>query len=149
MIGMNVWWVYLAPQNIPRAIVLTLGNKVILFRIVLWCNYTYSEVSAKDNVGMVRNTQLTRMVRMMNISKSWCVAMYNAARRTIFHGFKTKKAGVAENLKMFLFRNFLPMTTNVCKTHKDKKAHVRIKCLDHEPVCACVCVCACLCELVC
>ena len=32
MIGVNVWWVYLAPQNIPRAIsVLTLGNKVILY----------------------------------------------------------------------------------------------------------------------
>ena len=31
MIGVNVWWVYLAPQNIPRAIsVLTLGNKVVL-----------------------------------------------------------------------------------------------------------------------
>ena len=89
--------------------------------------------------------------------------MYNAARRTIFHGFKMKKAGVAENLKMFLFRNFLPMTTNVCKTHKDKKAHVRIKRLDHEPVCVCecacvrssvsvcmlVCVCVCVCWCVC
>ena len=32
MIGVNVWWVYLAPQNITRAIsVLTLGNKVILY----------------------------------------------------------------------------------------------------------------------
>ena len=36
MIGVNVWWVYLAPQNIPRAIsVLTLGNKVILYCIVI------------------------------------------------------------------------------------------------------------------
>ena len=34
MIGVNVWWVvYLASQNIPRAIVLTLGNKVILYCI--------------------------------------------------------------------------------------------------------------------
>ena len=33
MIGVNVWWVYLAPQNIPRAnSVLTLGNKVILYK---------------------------------------------------------------------------------------------------------------------
>ena len=32
MIGVTVWWVYLAPQNIPRAIsVLTLGNKVVLY----------------------------------------------------------------------------------------------------------------------
>ena len=38
MIGVNVWGVYLAPQNIPRAIsVLTLGNKVILYCIVLDC----------------------------------------------------------------------------------------------------------------
>ena len=30
MVGVNVWWVYFAPQNIPRAIsVLTLGNKVV------------------------------------------------------------------------------------------------------------------------
>ena len=35
MIGVNVWWVYLTPQNIPRAIsVLTLGNKVVLYCIV-------------------------------------------------------------------------------------------------------------------
>ena len=34
MIGVNVWWVYLAPQNISRAIsVLTLGNKVVLYCI--------------------------------------------------------------------------------------------------------------------
>ena len=33
-IGVNVWWVYLAPQNIPSAIVLTLGNIVILYCIV-------------------------------------------------------------------------------------------------------------------
>ena len=32
MIGVNVWWVYMAPQNIPRAIsVLTLDNKVVLY----------------------------------------------------------------------------------------------------------------------
>ena len=31
MIGVNVWLVYLAPQNVSRAIsVLTLGNKVVL-----------------------------------------------------------------------------------------------------------------------
>ena len=29
MIGVIVWCVYLAPQNIPRVIVLTLGNKVV------------------------------------------------------------------------------------------------------------------------
>ena len=34
MIGVNVWWVYLAPQNISHAIVLTLGNKVVLYFIV-------------------------------------------------------------------------------------------------------------------
>ena len=37
---------YLAPQNIPRAIsVLTLGNKVILYCIVLYCLLA---VSAED-----------------------------------------------------------------------------------------------------
>ena len=43
MIGVNVWWVYLAPQNIPRAIsVLTLGNKVILYCIfTLQNNYKW------------------------------------------------------------------------------------------------------------
>ena len=35
MFGVNVWWVYLAPQNIPRAIVLTLGNKVIFYCICI------------------------------------------------------------------------------------------------------------------
>ena len=37
MIGVNVWWVYLAPQNIPRAIsVLTLGNKVKLYILLYY-----------------------------------------------------------------------------------------------------------------
>ena len=32
MIGVNVWWVYLAPQHISRAIVLMiLGNEVVLY----------------------------------------------------------------------------------------------------------------------
>ena len=31
MIGLNVRWTYLAPENIPSAFVLTLGNKVVLY----------------------------------------------------------------------------------------------------------------------
>ena len=31
MTGVNTWWVYLAPQNIPSASVLSLGNTVVLF----------------------------------------------------------------------------------------------------------------------
>ena len=30
MTGLHVWWVYLAPQNIPSANVLTLGNTIVL-----------------------------------------------------------------------------------------------------------------------
>ena len=46
MIGVTVWWVYLAPQNIPRAIsVLTLGNKVILYCISLsWLVMNFVDV---------------------------------------------------------------------------------------------------------
>ena len=40
MIGVNVWWVYLAPQNIPRAI--SVGNKVVLYCIVC-CAVSASE----------------------------------------------------------------------------------------------------------
>ena len=49
VVGVNVWWVYLAPQNIPRAIsVLTLGNKVILYIVlnklvmIQWLHGEYS-----------------------------------------------------------------------------------------------------------
>ena len=31
MMFYDVWWMYLAPQNIPSAIVLTLGNNVVLY----------------------------------------------------------------------------------------------------------------------
>ena len=34
MIGVSVWWVNLAPQNIPSAIVLTLGNKGVLYVVL-------------------------------------------------------------------------------------------------------------------
>ena len=37
MLEVNVWLVYMAPQNIPRALVLTLGNKVILYSVILYC----------------------------------------------------------------------------------------------------------------
>ena len=48
MIRVNVWWVYLAPQNIPRTIsVLTLGNKVILY-IVLYCSHVQSITAFKN-----------------------------------------------------------------------------------------------------
>ena len=39
--GVNAWWVYLAPQNIPSAIVLTLGNAVVLLCFV--CVIVYKE----------------------------------------------------------------------------------------------------------
>ena len=44
MIGVNVWLVYLAPQNIPSAIVLTLGNRVVLYCTVKasHCYYSHS-----------------------------------------------------------------------------------------------------------
>ena len=46
MIGVIVWWVYLAPQNIPRAIsVLTLGNKVVLYYTVSY----YDDYSVQTN----------------------------------------------------------------------------------------------------
>ena len=51
MNGVNVWWVYLAPPNIPRAIsVLTLGNKVILYCIVKWCQcwWTYGSLESSE-----------------------------------------------------------------------------------------------------
>ena len=40
MIGVSVWWVYLAPENIPSATVLTLGNEVVLY-----CSYVYLGVA--------------------------------------------------------------------------------------------------------
>ena len=43
MIGVNVWLVYLAPQNISRAIVLTFGNKVILYCIVLFYRHALTQ----------------------------------------------------------------------------------------------------------
>ena len=51
MIGVSVWWVYLAPQNIPRAIsVLTLGNKVILY-CILWSLSTMFTVPGQGKTG--------------------------------------------------------------------------------------------------
>ena len=53
MIGVNVWWVYLAPQNIPRAIsVLTLGDKVILY-IVLYSMYDDFRTSSASQCSAV------------------------------------------------------------------------------------------------
>ena len=61
--------VYLAPQNIPRAIrVLTLGNKVILYGIVLYCSYyhdtcnwitliTDANVDTKESVSRDRSCE--------------------------------------------------------------------------------------------
>ena len=73
MIGVNVWWVYLAPQNIPRAVnVLTLGNKVILYCIVLehirhedrWGHQSISDMRTGEDIrayqtwGQVRTADM-------------------------------------------------------------------------------------------
>ena len=52
MIGVTVWWVYLAAQNTPRAIsVLTLGNKVILYCISLsWLVMNFVDVCSPFTV---------------------------------------------------------------------------------------------------
>ena len=44
---------YLAPQNIPRAIVLTLGNKVVLYYIVLYYRLGCGDDEAGLNVHEV------------------------------------------------------------------------------------------------
>ena len=41
---------YLAPQNIPREIVLTTGNKVVLYCIVLYCRWGCGDDEAGLNV---------------------------------------------------------------------------------------------------
>ena len=59
MIGVNVWWVYLAPQNIPRAFVLTLGNKVVLYFIVrlklFMCLKLYSSQTDKFHIYIYKH----------------------------------------------------------------------------------------------
>ena len=42
---------YLAPQNIPRAIVLTLGNKVILYCIVVKYGLAQKTWTSYDTIG--------------------------------------------------------------------------------------------------
>ena len=55
MIGVTLWWVYLAPQNIPGAIVLTFGSKILLFCIVLWWSIKeFCEWRVVDNKCILR-----------------------------------------------------------------------------------------------
>ena len=65
MMGVNVWWVYLAPQNIPRAIsVLTLGNKVILHcNEACWVDLEQAELALpnpywSERLGIMEWTEL-------------------------------------------------------------------------------------------
>ena len=52
MIGMNVWWVYLASQNIPCAAVLRLGNRVVKLKLCFIATrfgmFLHTERSAKQ-----------------------------------------------------------------------------------------------------
>ena len=52
MIGVNVWWVYLAPQNIPRAVVLTLGNTILLYCIDLQCAKYWDDALMRSEVAL-------------------------------------------------------------------------------------------------
>ena len=59
MIGVNVWWVYLAPQDIPRAIsILTLDLAIKLYCITflrLWLNVLIKEIHLKNTTNKERN----------------------------------------------------------------------------------------------
>ena len=52
MTGVDVWWVYLALQNIPYATVLSLGNNIVLYCIVsLYCSWLYNAYKWKFVFG--------------------------------------------------------------------------------------------------
>ena len=54
MIGVNVWCVYLAPQNIPHAIsVLTLGNKVVY--CILLCSTCVTTLTCKRSLSFCQS----------------------------------------------------------------------------------------------
>ena len=86
MIGVNVWWVYLAPQNIPRAIsVLTLGNKVILYYCIVYCLWLQPQPSlfsghkyAEKNTFLMQSKSLSWQVaefkldKCRTVLKNWC-----------------------------------------------------------------------------
>ena len=83
---MNVWWVYLAPQNIPRAVVSTLGNKVVLYCIV----------GSADSVTAVTLTDSADSVTAVSVTfcyssdcslmyRYWTVCWIQACWRTLDH----------------------------------------------------------------
>ena len=85
MIGVNVWWVYLAPQNIPRAIsVLTLGNKVVLYCIVRttrhFSSWTSRSVTATDNQTL---SPLVMRVKYLNIHSHVLLSLLTAFRAVV------------------------------------------------------------------
>ena len=70
MIGVNVWWVYLA-QYFPRAIVSTLGNMFDTWQYALWLEWMYDECTW-------HNTFLEQLYRHLPICfmigvNVWCV----------------------------------------------------------------------------
>ena len=59
MTHMVVWWVYLAPQNSPSAVVLTLGNKVCWYGTVerVHQQAPHSLVPKSSSIGYVLHSQ--------------------------------------------------------------------------------------------
>ena len=64
MIGVNVWWDYLAPQNIPSVVTLTLGSEVVLYCVFergfhfSHCLCSFQGVAGKRQRGVVDQEQI-------------------------------------------------------------------------------------------
>ena len=77
MIGVNVWWVYLAPQNIPHAIiVLTFGNKVV-------CTHTHSHSSTHPYT--YQNITITTHINAPHIHKNIHTYIHTLTHNTQAH----------------------------------------------------------------
>ena len=77
MIGVNVWWAYLAPQNIPRAIsVLTLGNKVILY-----CTHALRRIASRGLTCHHPPRLRYRTLKAEKVAHTWRVPMFHTHSR--------------------------------------------------------------------
>ena len=125
MIGVNAWWVYLAPQNIPRAIrVLTLGNKVILYCIVdsldqvsNWCDNNHmviNPIKTKSMTSATRQKHQLSIAQFLQAKTMDCVRILLVRQTDRQRVFRVIAIAVTGHLRPILYTHRTPPSPSDC-----------------------------------
>ena len=76
MVGVNVWWVYLAPQTIPSVVALTFDHKVVLSCVQSQEDGPDSEAAREESRALRRIEHVLNGPKWVNHTVLWSLTAF-------------------------------------------------------------------------